>query len=116
MIKSELCKKVIISMMLVAFCAATVVFQNINLKNYYGVKAKQEASIDQSFNGQLGLLEEENQTTSNNTLEEEDDEFKIESILFSAKRFDQSTSKFLVIPERLFSKYHPEIVSPPPQG
>lgn len=102
--------------MLAAFCAATIVFQNINLKNYYSVKAQQESSVDQSFNGQLGLLEEENQTSSNNTLEEEDDEFKIESILFSSQHFEQLTHQFIVIQEHLFSEHHPEVISPPPQG
>lgn len=102
--------------MLVAFCAATIVFQNINLKNYYSVKAQQEASVDQSFNGQLGLLEEENQTSANNTQEEEEDEFKIESILFSSQHCEQLTLQFLDIHDRLFSEHHPEVISPPPQG
>jgi hypothetical protein len=117
MIKSEFCKRIIVGIMLAAFCAATIVFQNINLKNYYSVKAQQEASVDQSFNGQLGLLEEENSTSSNTTtLEEEDDEFKIESILFSAQHHELLTLQFLVIQEHLFSEHHPEIVSPPPQA
>ena len=102
-------------MMLVAFCAAAIIFQNINLKNYYSVKAQQEASVDQSFSGQLGLLEEENQT-SNNTLEEEDDEFKIDSILFASEHCEHLTLQFLILQERLFSENHSEIVSPPPQG
>lgn len=115
MLRSERYKQVISSLMLIAFCAAAVIFQNINLKNYYSVKAQQEASVDQSFNGQLGLLEEENQT-SNNTLEEEDDEFKIDSILFASQHCEHLTLQFLVLQERLFSEHHLEIISPPPQG
>ena len=102
--------------MLVAFCAATIIFQNINLKNHYSVKAQQEASVDQSFNGQLGLLEEENQTNTNNTLEEEDDEFKIESILFSGQYYEQLTQQFFELQENLFQENHSEIFSPPPQA
>jgi hypothetical protein len=116
MIKSESCKSIIAGILLIAFCAATIVFQNINLKNYFSVKAQQEASVDQSFNGQLGLLEEENQTSSNNTLEEEDDECKIESILFAAQHIAKLTSQFLVIQKDLFNDHHPEVIAPPPQG
>ena len=115
MLRREFCIKIISGIMLIAFCAAAIIFQNINLKNYYSVKAQQESSVDQSFNGQLGLLEEENQT-SNNTLEEEDDEFKIDSILFASQHCDHLTLQFLVLQERLFSEHHSEIVSPPPQA
>lgn len=115
MLRSKFCTKIIAGMMLVAFCVAAIIFQNINLKNYYSIKVQQEASVDQSFNGQLGLLEEENQT-SNNTLEEEDDEFKIDSIFFAAQHYEQLTQQFFIIQENLFRENHSEIISPPPQG
>jgi hypothetical protein len=116
MVGKEFCKKIVSGVMLIAFCAATIVFQNINLKNYYSVKAKQEASVDQSFNGQLGLLEEENQTTSNNTLEEEDDDFNTEFSFLASQSHGNLTLQFLVLQERLFNDHHPEIISPPPRG
>lgn len=115
MLRREFFIRAISGIMLVAFCVAAIFFQNINLKNYYSTKVQQEASVDQSFNGQLGLLEEENQT-SNNKLEEEEDEFKVGSILFSSQYCEQLTRQFLVIQERLFNEHHLEVISPPPQG
>ena len=102
-------------MMLLAFCAATIIFQNLNLKNYYSTMAKKE-SLAQSFNGQLGLLEEETQSTPNSTMEEEDDDFATESILLFSHRFDILTIQYFLIQEQLFSDHHPEIISPPPQA
>ena len=102
--------------MLLAFCAATIIFQNMNLKNYYSVKAKKE-SLAQSFNGQLGLLEEETQSsTPNSTMEEEDDDFASESILFVSQRYELLTFQYFLIQEETFNDHHPEIVSPPPQA
>lgn len=115
MLRSEVYSRVISSLLLVAFCAATICFQNTNLKNYYSVKAQQESSIDQSFNSQLGLLEEENQTNSNKTLEEEDDEFKLDSIFLASQHCEQLALQFLILQESLFSDQNSEVVSPPPQ-
>jgi hypothetical protein len=101
--------------MLLAFCAATIIFQNINLKNYYSTKAQKE-SMGQSFNGQLGLLEEESQTIPSDTLEDEVDDFTTESCFFVAQHCESITFQYFLIQEKLFDEHHPEITSPPPQA
>jgi hypothetical protein len=116
MVEKEFCKKIVSGMMLIAFCAATIIFQNINLKNYYSVKAQQNGSLTQSFNGQLGLLEEENQTTPLDNLEEEDDDFNSESIFLAAQHFEIITLQYVSLQEQLFKEFHSEIISPPPQA
>ena len=116
MLREQLFRKVISVLMLIAFCAATIIFQNINLKNYYSVMAK-KGSLAQSFNGQLGLLEEETQSSAPNTLmEEEDDDIATEDILFVSQRFELLTLQYVTLQEQLFREHHPEIVSPPPRG
>ena len=108
--------KMISGLMLIAFCAATIIFQNLNLKNYYSVIAKKE-SLAQSFNGQLGLLEEETQSSAPNTFSEEDeDDMATEGILFVCQRFELLTLQYVILQEQLFSEHHPEIISPPPQA
>ena len=107
--------KLISGMMLIAFCAATIIFQNMNLKNYYSTLA-QKKSLAQSFNGQLGLLEEEAQSVPNTIMEEEDDDFATESILLVSQRYALLTLQYFLIQEQLFNEHHPEIISPPPQS
>lgn len=102
--------------MLIAFSAATIIFQNMNLENYYSVKAQQTGSITQSFNGQLGLLEEENQTAPTDNLEEEDDVFNTDSIFLASQHFELITLQYVHLQEHLFEEHHPTIISPPPQG
>ena len=103
-------------MMLIAFCAATIIFQNLNLKNYYTIKAQQKGSLTQSFNGQLGLLEEENQTTPTDNLEEEDNDLNSESIFLASHHFEIITLQYVFLQEHLFEEHHPKIISPPPQA
>lgn len=116
MLNGENFRKGISGTMLIVFCAGLIVFQNIIISNNYQLKAQQEDSLVQSFNGQLGLIEEENQSTTSNTLEEEDDDFKTESVFPSFKFFEHLMSQHLVLQDRIFSEHHPEITSPPPRG
>lgn len=115
MLRKDLLEKVISGIMLLAFCAATIIFQNINLKNYYSTKAQKE-SMGQSFNGQLGLLEEESQTIPSDTLEDEVDDFTTDSVFFVAQRYALITFQYFLIQEKLFNDHHTEVISPPPQA
>jgi hypothetical protein len=116
MLRKVIYGKVMSCLMLIAFCAATIIFQNMNLKNYYSVKAQQKGSITASFNGQLGLLEEENQTTPTDTMEEEDDNLNSESIFLAAHHFEIIALQYVFLQEKSFEEHHLEIVSPPPKG
>ena len=114
--RKEFYRRTISGIMLIAFFAATIIFQNISLKNYYSVKIQKEDAIAQSFTGQLGLLEEENQTTPTNTLQKEEDDFKSEYTFLASQHYELLTLQYLVLQEHVFSEHHPEIVSPPPQA
>ena len=102
--------------MLIVFCAGLILVQNLNLSNNYQLKSQQEDTLIKSFNGQLGLMEEENQSSASNTLEEEEEDFKTESVFPVSKFFERLMSQHLAIQEIIFSEHHPEITSPPPRG
>ncbi len=106
----------IAGLMLVAFCSATIIFQNISLKSYYSLKAQQKGLVGQSLSSPLGLMEEENQTTGADTLEEDSDEFTAGSIFSALVRCEVLTLRYVLIQEQLFKEHHPEIVSPPPKA
>ncbi len=103
-------------MLLIAFFAATIIFQNVNLKNYYGVKIQKEDALVQSFTGQLGLLEEDNQSTPTSTLEEEEEDLKPESFFPASKYVECLVLLHLVLQEQRFSEHHLEITCPPPRS
>src|SRR6187399_1402325 len=103
MLRKKMFGEVISGLMLIAFGAATIIFQNLNLKNYYSVMAQKD-SLTQSFNGQLGLLEEETQSSAPNPIiEEDEDDMATEGILLVCQRFELLTLQYVTLQEQLFS-------------